>query len=131
MLILPLAIYNTLISQAKRKLPVEVCGILGGNDCTVTQFYPMTITNCCNRSFLFDPKEKTAVLNDLRSKGDSMLAIYHSRSNMLTLPSERDLRLQLNPDISYVIISFAGEIPIMRSFRIAEDVVAEESVICS
>lgn len=128
MISIPRDIYDALISHARRDFPLEACGILGGNDGIVTAHYPMTNTDRSNEHFTLDPKEQFAVVKDLRSKGTSMAAIYHSHPETPARPSEEDIRLALTPDVSYVIISLAEDEPVLRSFRIAEGVVSEERV---
>ena len=120
--------YDALISHAWRDFPLEACGILGGNDGIVTVHYPMTNTDRSNEHFTMDPKEQFAVVKDLRSKGQAMIAIYHSHPETPARPSEEDIRLAHTPDVSYVIISLANEEPVLRSFRITDGVVAEEQV---
>lgn len=77
---------------------------------------------------MMDPKEQFAVVKELRSKGKAMAAIYHSHPETPARPSEEDIRLAHTPDVSYVIISLAGDEPVLRSFEITEGVVTEEPV---
>ena len=128
MLSIPRNIYDALISHARRDFPLEACGILGGNDGVVTEHYPMTNTDRSNEHFTMDPKEQFAVVKDLRSKGTSMAAIYHSHPETPARPSGEDIRLALTPDVSYVIISLADQEPVLRSFRITCGEVTEEPV---
>lgn len=128
MLKIPRKIYDALIAHARRDFPLEACGILGGSDDQVAEHYPMTNTDKSNEHFMMDPKEQFAVVKDLRSKGSRMLAIYHSHPETPARPSEEDIRLALTPDVSYVIISLASTVPVLRSFRITNGISTEEPV---
>lgn len=129
MLKIPKNIYNSIISHALEGFPLEVCGILGGREGTVSAFYPMTNTDASNEHFMMDPKEQFAVVKDLRAKGLDMAAIYHSHPETPARPSEEDIRLALTPGVSYVIVSLMmKEKPILKSFRIDNSIVTEEIV---
>lgn len=128
---IPQSIIDALISHARRDFPLEACGILGGADGLVTEHYPMANTDQSNEHFMMDPKEQFAVVKELRAKGKSIQAIYHSHPETPARPSEEDIRLALTPDVSYVIISLAAEIPEVKSYRIEAGVVTLEPIIAS
>jgi [CysO sulfur-carrier protein]-S-L-cysteine hydrolase len=131
MLKIPQAIYEAIISHAKEGFPLEVCGILGGLDGTVSALYRMTNTDASNEHFMMEPKEQFAVVKELRGKGLSMAAIYHSHPETPARPSAEDIRLALTPGVSYVIVSLQSQHnPVLKSFKIdAGRVTAEEVVI--
>jgi proteasome lid subunit RPN8/RPN11 len=128
MLKIPAAIHNELLTHAREGFPLEICGILGGTGESVSAIYPMTNTDASNEHFMMDPKEQFAVAKDLRAKGLSMLAVYHSHPETPARPSEEDIRLALTPDIFYVIISLASEQPEVKSYRIKGTAVALETI---
>ena len=131
MITIPKHIYDDLIQHAKKGFPLEICGILGGTDDTVSAIYRMTNTDASNEHFMMDPKEQFSVVKDLRAKGLAMLAIYHSHPETPARPSEEDIKLALTPDVSYIIISLADtERADMKSFKISNgNVIAEEIVV--
>jgi proteasome lid subunit RPN8/RPN11 len=119
MITIPHAIHDDMISHAKEGFPLEVCGILGGEGQTVSAIYRMTNTDASNEHFMMEPKEQFAVVKDLRAKGLTMLAVYHSHPETPARPSEEDIRLALTPDISYLIISLADQAnPVVKSYKI-------------
>ena len=129
MIRIPASIQEAMITHAQKGFPLEVCGILGGADDTVSQFYPMTNTDASNEHFMMEPKEQFAVVKDLRAKGLVMLAIYHSHPETPARPSEEDIRLALTPDVSYLIISLAdAAAPIVKSFKISSGAVQPETI---
>ena len=129
MIRIPQTIHEDLIAHAKEGFPLEVCGILGGTDDTVSVIYRMTNTDASNEHFMMEPKEQFAVIKDLRAKGLAMLAIYHSHPETPARPSEEDIKLALTPEVSYLIISLADTaVPDMKSYKISSGNVHQEAI---
>ncbi|QEM69093.1 M67 family metallopeptidase [Geobacter sp. FeAm09] len=127
MLKIPVSIHDDLIAHAREGFPLEVCGILGGADDTVSAIYRMTNTDASNEHFMMEPREQFSVVKDLRAKGLAMLAIYHSHPETPARPSREDIRLALTPQVSHVIVSLAnpGE-PVVKSYKINDGNVEPE-----
>ena len=124
------AIHNDMIAHAQEGFPLEVCGILGGIGDTVSVNYRMTNSDASNEHFMMEPREQFAVVKDLRAKGLSMLAIYHSHPETPARPSEEDIKLALTPDVSYLIISLAdADKPDVKSFKISNGSVGKEEIV--
>jgi len=118
-----------MIAHAKEGFPLEVCGILGGVNTTVSVNYRMTNTDASNEHFMMEPKEQFAVVKDLRAKGLSMLAVYHSHPETPARPSEEDIRLALTPGVSHIIISLAdSQEANVKSFKIDPGKVEAETI---
>ena len=128
MLKIPRNIHDDLIAHAREGFPLEVCGLLGGSGDTVSVIYRMTNTDASNEHFMMDPREQFTVIKDLRAKGVSMLAIYHSHPETPARPSVEDIKLALTPDVSYVIISLAGTLPDIKSYKISAGSVQPETI---
>lgn len=126
---IPRHIHDDMVAHAREGFPLEVCGILGGSDATVSVIYRMTNTDASNEHFMMDPKEQFATVKDLRAKGLTMLAVYHSHPETPARPSEEDIKLALTPDISYVIVSLAdADNPVVKSFKISNGRVEAEEI---
>lgn len=126
---IPAEIRDALAAHAKEGFPAEVCGILGGTGGTVSAIFRMTNTDASAEHFTMDPREQFAVAKELRARGLSMLAIYHSHPATPARPSEEDIRLALTPGVSHVIVSLADPgAPVVRSFRIEEGRVSPEEI---
>jgi len=129
MIRIPQVIHDDLIAHAREGFPLEVCGILGGVGEDISAIYRMANTDASNEHFMMDPREQFAVVKDLRSKGLTMLAVYHSHPETPARPSEEDIRLAFTPGVSHVIISLADpQQPVMKSFRIDQGQVDPEPV---
>ena len=129
MIRIPKAIHEELVAHAREGFPLEICGILGGVDNEVSAIYRMTNTDASNEHFMMDPKEQFAVVKDLRAKGLTMLANYHSHPESPARPSGEDIRLALTPGVSYLIISLADpRQPVVGSYKIEQGKVDAEDV---
>ncbi len=128
MLQIPQQIINDLFEHAQTGLPEEVCGYLAGTGREVTRQFRLTNIDHSNEHFSFDPKEQFQVVREARKAGLEILANYHSHPETPARPSEEDIRLAYDPNISYVIISLAAEIPDIKSFRIKNGEVEKEEI---
>jgi proteasome lid subunit RPN8/RPN11 len=127
MIRIPQAIHDDLIAHAKEGFPLEVCGILGGTGESVSAMYRMTNTDASNEHFMMDPREQFTVVKDLRAKGLTMLAIYHSHPESPARPSQEDIKLALTPGVSHIIISLADPLqPAVKSCKIDQGNVLSE-----
>jgi len=129
MIEIPKAIHDDMLAHAREGFPLEVCGILGGTGESVSAMYRMTNTDASNEHFMMEPREQFAVIKELRAKGLTMLAIYHSHPESPARPSEEDIRLALTPDVSYVIISLADAAAAdLKSYKISAGIVRLEQI---
>ena len=128
MLQIPKQIVNDLFDHAKNGLPEEVCGYLAGIGREVTKQFRLTNIDHSNEHFSFDPKEQFQVVREARKEGLEILANYHSHPETPARPSEEDIRLAFDPNISYVIVSLAEKLPDIKSFRIKDGKVEKEEI---
>jgi len=119
-------IVESMVSHAGRELPIEACGYLAGNDGTVAAHYEMTNADASADHFSFNVQEQFAVMKDVRTKGLKILAVYHSHPATPARPSDEDIALAHDPDVSYVILSLADNSEDIRSFRIVRGIVERE-----
>lgn len=129
MIRIPEAIREAMVREARERLPHEACGLLAGIDGEVREIYPLTNTDASREHFSMDLKEQFAAVKDMRAKGISMLAIWHSHPETPARPSEEDIRLALTPGVSHVIVSLADpSAPDVKSFRIEGGTVSAEPI---
>jgi len=121
-------IIDQLFDHAKSGLPEEVCGYLAGNDREVTLHFPLTNIDHSPEHFSFNPAEQFRVVREVRKAGQVILANYHSHPETPARPSAEDIRLAFDPEISYVIVSLAAELPDVKSFRIRNGEVEKEEI---
>ena len=128
MIQIPAQIINELFNHARTGLPEEVCGYLAGNDSQVVRHFRLTNIDHSNEHFSFDPKEQFEVVREARKLGLEILANYHSHPETPARPSQEDIRLAFDPNISYVIVSLTAEVPDIKSFRIQNGEVEKEEI---
>ncbi len=128
MIIIPGIIIDGIINQAKDELPNETCGLLGGIDNLVLKQFPMTNIDHSPEHFSFDPAEQFQALRSARTEGLELIANYHSHPATPSRPSVEDIRLAYDPNILYLIVSLASEIPVLKAFRIVDGVSTEEPI---
>ena len=128
MLRIPQEIIDLLFDHAIKGLPEEVCGYLAGTDRDVITHFPLTNIDHSPEHFSFDPAEQFQVVRQVRKDGQVILANYHSHPETPARPSVEDIRLAYDPEISYVIVSLAGELPDIKSFRIRNGEVEKEEI---
>lgn len=121
-------IINDIINHARLGLPEEVCGYLAGNEREITRQFKLTNVDHSNEHFSFDPAEQFHVVREARKAGLEILANYHSHPETPARPSQEDIRLAFDPNISYVIVSLAAEVPEIKSFRIQNGEVEKEEI---
>ena len=113
--------------QAVEGLPNEICGFFAGKDGLVQKHYELKNLDASPEHFSMDPKEQMAAVKDMRAEGFQLMACYHSHPSTPARPSDEDMRLAFDPNLSYVIVSLKEEKPDIKSYRIkGTDVELEE-----
>jgi proteasome lid subunit RPN8/RPN11 len=128
MLSIPKHLVDDIFDHAVNGLPEEICGYLAGTGRAVTKVFRMTNIDHSPEHFSFDPAEQFQVLREARKEGLEILANYHSHPETPARPSEEDIRLAYDPEISYVIVSLAAALPELKSFRIRNGKVEKEEI---
>ena len=118
-----------MVGHAKRVAPVEACGYLAGKDGLVTRQYRLKNIDASEIHFSLDPREQFDAVRDMRERGLALAAVYHSHPETPARPSAEDIKLALDPDISYVIVSLSDGVETVESFKINEDGVEKEELV--
>ncbi|MDD5476838.1 MAG: M67 family metallopeptidase [Candidatus Omnitrophica bacterium] len=118
-------VIKEMVEYAKKEAPLEACGYLGAKDGIITKIYALTNIDKSNEHFSFEPKEQFLAVKDARVQGLEICAVYHSHPASPALPSQEDVKLAYDPDMSYFIISLAGCNGQVRAFSIKSGEVSE------
>lgn len=117
--------YDKIVEHAKKNLPEEACGLLGGtkngDEKTVEKVYLLTNIDHTNEHFSMDPREQLAAVKDMRANGLELLGNWHSHPESPSRPSEEDKRLAYDPTVNYLILSLMDAEPVLRAFVIDKD----------
>lgn len=132
MLILKEEDYRKLLNYAVAELPNEACGLLGGYEEAgkriVTDVYLLQNIENSREHYFMEPREQFAAVRDMRSRGRCLLGSFHSHPETPAAPSKEDIRLAFDENISYLILSFMEESPVLKAFRIKKGVAREEDI---
>ena len=119
-LTIPRHAYDAMLAASRAVAPIEACGLLGGADDGVAQFYELPNTDAAAEHYTMAPQEQFAAIKDMRAKGLRMLAIWHSHPVTPARMSGEDLRIAYTPDVVYVIVSLADpQRPDIKGFTVA------------
>lgn len=109
--------YEAMLQQARSTPREEVCGLLGGSGSIAGRYYPVrNIAADPRREFLMEPGAQIDAMRDMRERGESLLAIFHSHPDSPAVPSTLDLARAAYPDTIYLIAAKAGEEPTMNAY---------------
>jgi proteasome lid subunit RPN8/RPN11 len=125
MIRIPTHIYDGIVAQAYAELPNEACGLLVGKDGEVVKQHALTNIDHSPEHFSFDPAEQFQVFRSARTEGLEIVANYHSHPETPSRPSVEDIRLAYDPNILYLIVSLATEIPVLKAFSIQNGISTE------
>ncbi|MDR1976645.1 MAG: M67 family metallopeptidase [Campylobacteraceae bacterium] len=128
MIKIPKSIYEAIIKHAQKDAPIEACGYLGGISGEAKVLYEMTNTDHSEEHFSFDPQEQFDAFKEASAKGWRLIACYHSHPITPARPSQEDIRLAYDPNISYIIVSLADKEPVVKSFKIKGGEVTLEEI---
>jgi proteasome lid subunit RPN8/RPN11/TusA-related sulfurtransferase len=119
---------NALLDHARRALPIEACGYLAERNGIVVRHYELANIDYSSTHFTLDPAEQFEALRDMRGRGLKLRAVYHSHPGTPARLSAEDLRLAVDPSISYVVVSLAQADPQLAAFRVIDKTAREEDL---
>lgn len=133
MIYLPKVFYDKILETALNGKPEEICGLIGGTKNgdvrEVKEIYVLENIDHSNEHFSMNPLDQLQAVKDMRKKGIIPLGNFHSHPESPSRPSEEDKRLAYDREASYLIISIMNEdTPVLKSFRIVDNVSTEEEI---
>ena len=129
-LLIPRALYEEMVAQARAELPNECCGLLGGvfeeagpgggRVGRVVRRYPLVNAAASPRLFESDPRSMFDADRDMRRNKLEVLAVYHSHPTSPPVPSRKDLERNYSEQVMNLIIGLTGETPEARGWWLTE-----------
>ncbi len=114
--------YDAIVVHGKAGLPNEACGLLAGKvvneEKIVEKVYLLSNIDYSPEHFSIDPNEQLLAVKDMRKSGIVPLGNFHSHPSTPARPSEEDIRMAYDSSASYLILSLAKELPLMKAFGI-------------
>ena len=123
-------VYAAVIGHSYDWLPLEACGLLGGDprNATAGVFYPCENVARSSRIYTVDPKDFLRADRDAERRGLEIIGVVHSHTHTEAYPSPTDVAQAPDPCWHYVIVSLRDEVPMLRSYRIVGGEITEEPV---
>lgn len=123
---------NAIIAHARRDHPDEACGLIAGpiGSGRPERLVPMTNAERSPTFYRFDSLEQLKVWREMDDRDEEPIVIYHSHTSTEAHPSRTDISYASEPNAHYLLVSTREELsePEIRSYRIVDGVVTEESV---
>lgn len=123
-----------IIARSKSELPNESCGLVAGKDedgvRKVERVYMLTNLDNSPEHFSLSPEEQLKAIKDIRANGLKLLGNWHSHPQSPSRPSDEDIRLAFDKNLSYLILSLMDiENPVLNSFHIENGTSTKEEII--
>ena len=131
MLRLTRQVHARLVGHCLDGLPLEACGLLGGDPAAekATLCYPTDNVAASARLYTVDPKQHLLADRDAEARGLELIGVFHSHTHTEAFPSQTDVDQAPDPSWHYVVVSLRDLAPVTRSFRIVDGKVSEEPVV--
>ncbi|WP_313185655.1 M67 family metallopeptidase [Lacrimispora sp.] len=122
-----------IVEHAREGLPNEACGLIAGTMegeiKTIQKVYLLSNPDQSPEHFSIEPKEHLSAIKDMRANGWLPLGNFHSHPSTPARPSKEDIRLAYDPFASYLILSLAEDVPVLKAFGITGDVVEQQEIV--
>ena len=119
--------YLEMVGHCYDGLPLEACGLLGGDPASAkaSVCYPTTNVAASSRVYTVDPKQHLRADRDAEDRGLEIIGVMHSHTHSEAYPSPTDVAQAPDPSWHYVIVSLKREAPVLRSYRIVDGNITE------
>jgi len=130
MLLLPKLVHDQMVAHCLDGLPDEACGLLGGDleSGEAVTCYPTRNLAASAKLYTVDPAEHLRADRDAEALGHSIIGVFHSHTHTEAYPSPTDVAQAPDPGWHYILVSLRDVQPVVRSYRIVDEVVTEEPV---
>ncbi len=120
-----------IVGHCLEGLPEEACGLIAGNPAfnEVVAWYPTQNVAHSARIYTVDPLAHLRADRDAEAHGLQIVGVFHSHTHTDAYPSATDVAEAPDPTWHYLIVSLRDVQPVLRSYRIVDGEVKEESVV--
>ena len=123
--------FERIVGHCYAGLPDEACGLLAGpvvsgeSTGLVSEVYPAVNADASARTYTVDGRDYLRASRDAESRGHEIVGVWHSHTHTDPYPSPTDVRSAVDPMWIYVIVSLRDDAPMLRAYRIRNEVIAE------
>ena len=131
MLRLDRADFDAICDRAFAAYPLEMCGLIAGRPAAdeVARFYPCRNAAESAKVYTIDPGDHLRAELDADQNDWEIVGVVHSHTHSEPYPSATDVAQAPDPAWHYVIVSLRDGEPMLRSYRIVDEQIAEEPVV--
>ncbi len=122
-------VVDEIIAHAREHAPIEACGYLAQKDGVVDRVFRLTNADASLEHYSLVPAEQFAAVREMRESGHRLRAVYHSHPSSPARMSQEDLRLAVDPNLAYLIVSLAGAEPEVKAFAVGDGAAAEVDIV--
>jgi proteasome lid subunit RPN8/RPN11 len=122
---IPPSIWIQMKKHVERELPLEACGILGGQDGKATLIIPIKNIYQSQTRFRMDPQAQIEAFIRLEDLDCELISIYHSHPRGNSIPSNEDIDQSFYPDVVQIIWSISSNQWDCRAYIIKNHIVEE------
>jgi [CysO sulfur-carrier protein]-S-L-cysteine hydrolase len=124
-------VYLQMVGHCLDGLPLEACGLLGGDpaEARATVCYPTANAAASARVYTVEPRDHLRADRDAEARGLELIAVFHSHTHTEAYPSPTDVAQAPDPTWHYVLVSLRDIAPVVRSYRILDGKIAEEPIV--
>lgn len=116
---------DRMLAHAREAAPEECCGLLAGDGVVATVIYPLENELHSPVAYSAAPSSLVRAFRDMRERGLTLMAIYHSHPTSPAVPSRTDLAQNYYGELPRPIISLITDPPTVRCFVMGPDDWAE------
>jgi proteasome lid subunit RPN8/RPN11 len=123
--------YLRMVGHALDSLPLEACGLLAGTPAAAKaeRCYPCRNQAASAKLYTVEPLDYLRADRDAEARGLEIIGVFHSHTHTEAYPSPTDVDQAPDPTWHYVIVSLKDPEPVLRSYRIVDGKITEESVV--
>jgi proteasome lid subunit RPN8/RPN11 len=128
--------YATIVGHCYDGLPDEACGLLvgpmtgkGEPTGSISEARPCRNADASAITYTVDPRDMLAAMRAAEANGDEIVGVWHSHTHTDAYPSPTDVRQAVDPAWFYVLVSLRDGAPVLRSYRIRDETIAEVAVV--
>ena len=121
---------DAILATCIRALPNEGCGLLARDraEGIVTDVVPSENMADSAKIYEIDPAVLLATFRRVDARARRCSGVFHSHTHSEAYPSPTDVRQAPDPSWRYVVVSLRSTPADLRSFRIVDGLVSEESL---
>lgn len=122
--------HQDILAHLLAGVPDEACGLLIGDPDTgvVPTFHPTRNAAASAKLYSIGPMDFLDADDAAGEAGLAIVGVVHSHTHTDAYPSPTDIAQAPDPTWHYVIVSLRDTAPMLRSYRIVDGEVTEESV---